>query len=174
MDSIELLVDDATDAAIRADWAALEAADLPNAGRTASETNRPHVTLVAAPGIPDDADARLASLAAGLPLPLRLAGYVVFDSPTTCVLSRLVTVSAELVELQRAAHGLVAPLAPPVDTSAPGAWTPHLTLARRLPHERLGEALAALAEHRMPESASFPRLRRWDSAARVVTELVDP
>jgi hypothetical protein len=43
--SIELLFDDATEAAVRRDWTALAQAGLPSQGQHRSPTNRPHVTL---------------------------------------------------------------------------------------------------------------------------------
>ena len=43
--SVELVPDAAIEAAVRDDWARLESAGLPNAGRNPSPSNRPHVTL---------------------------------------------------------------------------------------------------------------------------------
>ena len=167
MDSIELLVDDDTEAALRSEWALLEAAGLPNAGRTTSETNRPHVTLVAASVLDDRSDA--AAAAVPLPLAFRTGGLIVFPGPRTSVLSRLVVASEPLLALQ----GIVAALpsaSPPVPTSLAGAWTAHLTLARRLGSDELARAVDVLRGH--PEvEGSFTALRRWDATARVTTLL---
>ena len=63
--SLELLVDDALDGIIRAQWQTLADAGLPSRARVAAPTNRPHVTLVAAPSIPAAVDAALVPLARG-------------------------------------------------------------------------------------------------------------
>jgi hypothetical protein len=47
MRSIELTFDTALESAIRAEWAALESAGLPNLGRHPHDSNRPHLTLAA-------------------------------------------------------------------------------------------------------------------------------
>ena len=57
--SIELLPDDDTDVWFRRRWAALADAGLPSAQRVRSDTNRPHVTLLAARHIAAAADAVL-------------------------------------------------------------------------------------------------------------------
>ena len=46
--SLEVLLDDHGEAAVRSIWQALEDAGLPSQVRVKSPTNRPHVTLVAA------------------------------------------------------------------------------------------------------------------------------
>jgi hypothetical protein len=47
MRSIELTFDPSLESAIRAEWAALESAGLPNLGRHPHVSNRPHLTLAA-------------------------------------------------------------------------------------------------------------------------------
>jgi len=50
----------------------------------------------------------------------------------------------------------------------PGEWTPHVTLARRLRLDRLGEARALLGP---ALSGAGIALRRWDAAEKRVTEI---
>ncbi|HWR84969.1 MAG TPA: 2'-5' RNA ligase family protein, partial [Rhodoglobus sp.] len=117
--SLELVLDESTDAAVRADWNALQAAGLPSLAAHAGESNRPHVTLVAS----DEAFAGI-DLDVVLPLPLRLGGLVVFGAgrPRGMVLCRAVVPSAALLELH--AHVVSAAGGAPRPTSLPGAWTP--------------------------------------------------
>ncbi|GMA29657.1 2'-5' RNA ligase family protein [Arenivirga flava] len=105
------------------------------------------------------------------------------------MLARAVVPSAELLALHARLHeglGEVDPL------TAPGAWTPHVTLARRLRLTQLPEALAALgdepapaaepaasvaSQHRVPSArtsiapALLVAARHWDPVARAITAL---
>jgi hypothetical protein len=54
-------------------------------------------------------------------------------------------------------------------TVRPDAWTPHATLARRVPVEGLGPALGLL--DLAPIQATFVGARLWDSGPRTVTPL---
>ena len=46
--SVELLLDPDTEAAVRSSWDALAAVDLPSLASNTAESNRPHVTLAVA------------------------------------------------------------------------------------------------------------------------------
>ena len=53
-----------------------------------------------------------------------------------------------------------------------GEWMPHVTLARRVPLTRVGEALLALgAEGGESIDARAIGLRRWDAATRTVSHV---
>lgn len=169
--SLELTLDPASDAALRDQWAALESADLPNAGRHPGASNRPHLTLVAAQRPIERTDA-LRGLGSRLPLEVRAGGLVLFPSPRGrgVVLSRAIVVTRALLALHAEVHGIVG--GDPAPTSRPGEWTPHLTLARRIDADRLAEAIDLLPplEHPLVIDA----LRHWDSGTKTVTTLVGP
>lgn len=170
--SVELLLDEATDLQIRRQWDLLRNAGLPSQATIDSATNRPHVTLVAAQRIDPGVDAALATVALRLPFTAVVGAPIVFGQGRTRTLARLVVPSTELLathaQMVRLAAGHVA------DTDGtpsllphcrPGHWTPHVTLARRIATERIGEAIAALGN--LPAlNGRFAALRRWDSDTR--------
>ena len=166
--SIELLFDEATEAAVRRDWTALAQAGLPSQDHHRSPTNRAHVTLAVSNRIDPAVDALLAEPAARLPLPCRIGAAMVFGR-TTLTLVRLIVPSAALLEL----HGQVTAVSAPHQTpgpfghSLPGQWTPHVTLARRLSPRDLAAALDVITADDL--DGAFDRLRRWDGDARVDT-----
>ena len=180
--SLELVFDDDTDAAVRGEWERLSAADLPSQADHTGASNRPHTTLLVRPGpepaddappavMIDDRDA--GPLAAMLPMPVVLGAPVLFGRGERRVLARLVVPSAPLLQLHAAVHAAAGP-GDDVDHTVPGAWTPHVTLARRVPLERMGEALAALADDGGGEDldARVVGIRRWDAAAREISTVV--
>ncbi len=178
--SIELLPDDDTDHWFRHRWAALADADLPSAQRIRSDTNRPHVTLLAARHIATAADVALGPAAQRLPLNCLIGAPIVFGHGSRHTLALLVVPSTELLSL----HAQVARTVrehtahrdedvqdddPTPSTFAhvdPGAWTPHFTLARRLSFTQVGEALGTLESLGKPDRiCTFTALRRWDPDA---------
>lgn len=166
--SIELLFDEATEAAVRRDWTALAQAGLPSQGRHRSPTNRPHVTLAVSNHIDPAVDAQLTEPAHLLPLSCRIGAVMVFGR-TTLTLVRLIVPSAALLDL----HGRVAAASAPHQTpgpfahSEPGQWTPHVTLCRRLSARDLPAALEVMGADDL--DGTFAALRRWDGDARVDT-----
>ncbi len=54
--SVELLFDEATDVAVRAEWQRLWDAGMPSRTRVRAESNRPHITLFVARHIPTEID----------------------------------------------------------------------------------------------------------------------
>jgi 2'-5' RNA ligase len=165
--SLELLVDGETDLAVRAQWEALAAAGLPSQARHTGASNAPHVTLAVASSVPPAVEASLSEVASGLPFPVRLGGVLCFSSRggSRQVLARLVVPSVELLAVQASAAAVFADLPDLPAHLAVGVWTPHVTLARNLPTERLGEAVAALG--RVEELAGTAvALRRWNSDTR--------
>ncbi|WP_445443963.1 2'-5' RNA ligase family protein [Clavibacter sp. km1a] len=184
--SLELTLDAASDAAVRASWRDLADAGLPSLADHASDTNRPHVTLLAAEGLGGSADAAVREIAASYPLPvLQLGGLVVFGVPPRgLVLARQVVVDAALLDLHARVHAAVdratdearavdpdaGPAAEVIPHTRPGSWTPHVSLALRLTAEQLGAAVAALGRIE-PLDAPAAGLRRWDPRDRTTTEL---
>jgi 2'-5' RNA ligase len=167
--SIELVLDPLSDAAVRALWQSLVAAELPSLGH--SGTNDPHVTLAAGEELPVPSGFETA-LPEVLPLPeaLRVAGVLLFPAgPGRYVLGLGVVVDEPLARFHRAVHA-VAPGS--LDPSLPGRWAPHVTLARRVRDVDLPAALRALvAEGPLPEVLTVGGLRHWDGQSKVTTPL---
>ncbi len=131
--SIELLLDDHSDAAIRQLWAALDDAGLPSQLRVKSATNRPHITMLAAERIAPDVDAALAALGPRFPLDITIGAPLIFTG-ARLTLARLGVASEPLLDLHREVYQrcLQHVAGEPYRHSAPGHWTPHVTLGRRL------------------------------------------
>ncbi|KAA0101285.1 2'-5' RNA ligase family protein [Mycolicibacterium sp. P1-18] len=167
--SVELLLDQETDDAIRRQWDALAEAGLPSQAHHRSETNRPHVTLTVGARIDSAVDGALRELAGRLPLPCRIGAPLVFGH-RSLVLARLVVPDRDLLDFHAAVDGICAPHLPsgPFPHARPGQWTPHVTLARRLAPADLAAALDAVAAD-AADDGTFARLRRWDGDARVDT-----
>ncbi|BBZ28388.1 hypothetical protein MMAD_26830 [Mycolicibacterium madagascariense] len=166
--SVELLFDEDSDAAIRREWAALVAADLPSQARHRSPTNRPHVTLTVAGRIDPAADAGLWEPARQLPLKCVIGAPLVFGR-TALTLVRLIVPAAGLLRLHESVDALCAPHVAdgPFPHARPGQWTPHVTLCRRLAPADLPAALEVLGSDDV--AGAFTGLRRWDGDARVDT-----
>ena len=168
--SVELTLDPGTDRAVRDLWARLAEAGLPTEQRTIpSPSHRPHVTLFAADRLDPGADDALPGLLVDLDLPLRVGGLLAFGPRRgSLVLARQVVVDRALLDLQTAVAALCG--AGPDGHFGPGRWTPHVTLARRVPVERLSAVVQALGD--LPELDAVSRgCRRWDSDQRVTWEL---
>lgn len=177
--SIELLFDSDTETAIRAAWSALDDAGLPGLAAHPGASNRPHVTVaVTAEGGFGTAVAALRSVfegwsLSGAGLVATVGAPVLFGGQRhRFVLARQIVPSRPLLTLHSAVHRaleLHASDVPVVDQTAPDAWTPHVTLARRMPDDRLGDALAAVDLE--PLSCRFRGARLWDSVEQAVTPL---
>ncbi len=166
--SIELLLDAASEALVRADWERLAAAGHSSMAAHRSASNRPHVTLLVRPANAAAlAAARFADAATRLPVTLALSEPIVFAHGDRGVLARRVDLSGDLLALHAAVH---AAAGPGVDAphTAPDEWTPHVTLARRLRLADLEAATALLGPAHPGEGVA---LRRWDSARRSVTAI---
>ncbi|EGD55954.1 2'-5' RNA ligase family protein [Gordonia neofelifaecis] len=169
--SIEILLDSDTEAVVRAQWDALEAAGLPSAGRVRARTNRPHCTLLAGTAVSPAVDAALVTTSQRLPFEFRVGGAVVFAAGRKYTLARAVVPSSELL----AVHATVARLTGEDVTDLPahclpGQWTPHVTLGLRLTGDELAVALQLLSWPTVVGQASA--LRRWDGDAK--TDVVFP
>ena len=169
--SVELLLDDATEAAIRSQWDRLGDAGLPTARRAEpSPHSAPHVTLWAGNRLEAEVDALLPSLFGRLDLRL-LIGSVMLFGPQRAgyILVRQVVVSAALAEIQRevvrACGGGFS------GQFMDGRWSPHVTLARRVGVEQVGPVLRALSGAPAELTATVRWARRWDGDRRIAWPL---
>ncbi|MHC2999880.1 2'-5' RNA ligase family protein [Microbacterium sp. HJ5] len=162
--SIEVLFDSETESAVRAEWDRLAEAGLSSLASHRAPSNRPHLTLLVRPSLPEVAFAEAVSR---LPLPVTLGSPIVFAHGERAVLARQVVPDAALLALHASVHR-EAPEGPDAAHTAPGAWTPHVTLARRLPLDVLPQALRLLDREHAGEAVA---LRRWDAASATVTPL---
>lgn len=155
MRSIELTFDEATEARVRDDWERLAEAGLPSLALHTAASNRPHLTLVAG--------AQLVAPSAAIIRPdaVDLAGLLLFPHGDRFVLAWSVVRSGELDALHRSVQQ---PDAQP--TSHPDAWTPHVTLSRRLSAAQVSTALPLLGAPFVGRSAG---IRFWDGDTKTVT-----
>ncbi len=100
-----------------------------------------------------------------LPVRIDLAEPVTFTHGDRAVLAWRVAPTEELRDLHRAVHA-AAGEGEDAPHTTPGAWTPHITLARRLRLASLPEALDLIGP---PLTGTGVALRRWDSASSTVT-----
>jgi 2'-5' RNA ligase len=168
--SVELLLDDATEAAIRDQWDRLGDAGLPTARRTEpSPSHAPHVTLWAGGRLDAEVDARLPSLFDDLDLRLLIGSLMLFGPrPWGYVLVRQVVTSTGLTTLQQRVMQLCGA---GYGQFGDGQWSPHVTLARRLGVDQVGPALQVLSRAPAELAASVRRARRWDGSRRVAWPL---
>ncbi|HEY1155183.1 MAG TPA: 2'-5' RNA ligase family protein [Arthrobacter sp.] len=162
-----MVFDGPTDFLISSDWARLEAAGLPSLAAHTSPSNSPHITLAAG-----------ADLAAGqevphpegpwqaLPLNITFSGAIVFPAGAgKYVLARAVLLNAPLLDLHGRLHQDLSGALP---LTLPGAWTPHVTISRRMPGHQLGTAMDLL-DLRLEGQCTAARL--WDSSTRAISPL---
>ncbi|MBO0854710.1 MAG: 2'-5' RNA ligase family protein [Nocardia sp.] len=157
--SVELLLDDATEAHIRGQWELLSATGI----HSPPADHRPHITVAVAREIWPRLDATLAGHPFS-PLPIRLGGLLIFGARHP-ILVRLVVPTEPLLALQRRIATVIAPCPGIPATTRPGSWTPHVTLARRLKADRIADALEAVAADR-DFPATVVGIRRWDGDRR--------
>jgi 2'-5' RNA ligase superfamily len=171
--SIELLLDDHGDAAIRTVWHRLADAGLPSQLRVKSTTNRPHITLLAADRIAPDVDAELTQLRPRFPFPVVVGAPLIFGGGKL-TLARLIVASADLLDLHHEVFDRCLPYLPdePFAHSAPSHWTPHATLGRRFTPDQVAQALAVIDGLSAEISASVVGLRRWDGDQRIERVLI--
>ncbi|ORV87402.1 2'-5' RNA ligase family protein [Mycolicibacterium iranicum] len=166
--SVELLFDTDTDAAVRQVWNSLAQNGIRSLAGHTSKTNRPHVTLTVAGEMADGVDGALMPLLSRLPLRCVLGAPMLFGVGRSVTLVRLVVPTAELLDLQNEVNRICLPYMTggPLPHADPGNWTPHVTLARRVPADQLPAALAVPGvTEDIPASATG--LRHWDGNARV-------
>ncbi|WP_149360867.1 2'-5' RNA ligase family protein [Lolliginicoccus suaedae] len=154
--SVELLLDPGLDAAVRADWEALSARGI----RALRPHHRPHITIGVASEIYPRIDKALARALAMLPIPVTLGGLLVFGTGRV-VIARAVTMSPELVEAHQAVWAAMHDCPGQPRHTAPGEWTPHATLAKRVPVAECGTAIETVARRR-DLHGHIIAARRWD------------
>jgi 2'-5' RNA ligase len=161
MRTVELLVNDQLDAAVRDVWRRLADAGMPSLAEHPHHTNRPHVTLAAGDDLPD-----LTDVLATLPLSVTLDGLVYFEGRTAMLAWRVVA-DQPLRQLQarvwRELDGR-----PRNPLHQPDRWVPHVSLARQAAPAVASRVLADLA----PTTGWFVGARTYDSESRTVTALV--
>jgi hypothetical protein len=165
--SVELTFDPQTDAAVRRIWDDLTAAGVRSQAAVSSPSNRPHVTVTVADRLGDGVDAALSPVTGLLPVSCVLGAPMLFGS-RVFTLVRLVVPSAALLALHAAVHEACTPYleSGPLPHAAPGQWTPHVTLARRLTAEQLPVALTVPSVSAQIEATAVG-LRHWDGEQRV-------
>jgi len=166
--SVELLLEPAAEHAVLGVWTALLDAGLPSQARHTAPSNRPHVTLVAVPQVPDE-DGVVAAVRDRLPVDA-VWGPVTFFGRGPWVLVRRLEPSDGMRELQAAVAAACG--VPGDSTSAPDRWQAHVTLVRRVgPAERepAAEISRSQPHTRMPVVATA--IRRWDGARRAEWEV---
>lgn len=168
--SVELLLDEPADAAVRHEWDLLADAGLPSERRSGtgpgSEHHGPHITVYAADGISETAERALPTVVAGLDLDLQLGALTLFGPRHgTVVLVRQVIPALALLTLHRRVSVLCE--ADPLGHFGPGRWSPHVTLAHRVPVERVSELVAVLGPiAARPLPTRVTRCRRWDGTRK--------
>jgi hypothetical protein len=165
--SVELLFDPDTDAAVRRIWDDLSTAGVRSQAANRSLSNRPHVTLTVAEDMAGGVDDALRPLLDLLPFDGVIGAPMLFGV-RTLILVRLLVPSAPLLDLHREVDRVCRPFirGAPMPHTAPGQWTPHVTLARRLPHGQLPAVVAVPALGRdIP--CRIVGLRHWDGNHRV-------
>jgi hypothetical protein len=159
--ALELVPDEEGQELVRRDWQALRAAGLPSQLDHRSPTNAPHVTVVSAPELPEEAiDVARVRLGNLLPVQARAAGLLLLGGERLTV-ARAVDIDDDVVRRALA-----------VRVHVPGrqhvGWIPHVTLARRLDRADAQRALDVLGHDDVV--LRLTELRRWDpDAGRVTT-----
>jgi hypothetical protein len=154
--TVELLFDAALEAGVRDLWERLHAAGFRSLATHRHPTNRPHLTLVTT----DRLD-RLPTL--DLPVPVALGPAVMLGR----TLARVVTVGPELRKLHLAVWHSVVPSNP---LHQPGRWTPHVSLALRVPAGQASPVLDLLRD--LPSAhGHLVAARSYDTDSRIAVDL---
>jgi 2'-5' RNA ligase len=166
--SVELLFDADTESAVRRIWEDLMTVGVRSQAAHTSPSNRPHVTLTVAQRMDHAVIDRLRPVLARLPLECRIGAPMLFGSRAV-TLVRLVVPTAELLGLQAEVHRICLPhmLDGPLANVERGTWTPHVTLARRIPPDQLPQAFT-LPQFGQDVRGRVTGLRFWDGEAKVV------
>jgi hypothetical protein len=160
--ALELLPDDAGDAAVRRDWQALRDAGLPSQLDHPAATNTPHVTVLALPVMAAEREALAAELLGPLlPVRARMAGLAVLGGPKVTV--------ARLLDVPEPLTRAVLDLRAGVEGERHPGWLPHVTLARRVPRAFVQGVVDVLGYPDVP--LTLTSLRRWDPERHEVRAL---
>jgi hypothetical protein len=169
--SVELLLDPASEARVVDEWRLLDEAGLRSQAQHRGDSNRPHVTLAAVDVLPAALDPVVTEACRRrLPLTGALGALVVFGGRKV-TLARLVVPDAALLDLHAA---VAAPLDDSGSLTAVGRWVPHVTLALRMPPAELASAVDVLGggPGGGADTVRFQGVRRWDGVARRTWPLV--
>ncbi|MFI2378094.1 2'-5' RNA ligase family protein [Streptomyces sp. NPDC018964] len=175
MRTVELLLDEAADLAVREAWRRLADAGLPSQARHRSPTNSPHLTLAACPELTAPIRWELAEVAATLPLPVQVTGVVRFERPTS-VLAWALRLDSALATLHGRVWDAVASDSPPGALNplhTPARWSPHITLGRS---RRVGVFVGPRVLELLPVPPSSIRLttlRSYDTETGTL-EVLEP
>ena len=164
--SVELLFDRDADAAIRRIWDDLTEAGVRSQAAHRAPSNRPHVTLAVAETMDESVNDALRPLVRRLPLRCTIGAPMLFGR-RDFTLVRLIVPSVELLSLHAEVQSVCLPYMPagPLQHSEPGQWTPHVTLARRVPPDQLKSAMTLKSVgHHLP--AAIVGLRHWDGDSK--------
>lgn len=166
--SVELLFDAETELAVRGVWDELARHGVRSLSGHRSPMNRPHVTLTVAAGIDVGADDALRPLLDVFPLGCVIGAPMVFGGGRSVTLVRLLVPSRELLALHSEVHRVCLPHTSEgvLPHSDPDRWTPHVTLARRVPVEELPTVFALRGVSRDIEATAVG-LRHWNGDDRV-------
>lgn len=164
--SVEMLFDPDTEAAIRSSWDDLTEAGVRSQAAHTAPSNRPHVTLAVAESMDESVHDALQPLLGRLPLRCTVGAPMLFGR-RDFTLVRLIVPSAELLSLHADVLDVCLPYMPngPLPHSDLGQWTPHVTLARRVPAEQL-QAVMTLRSVSHKLSATAVALRHWDGNSK--------
>ncbi len=163
--ALELSFDPASASAVEAQWEALKAAGLPSQADHRSMTNAPHVTLVAAVEVaPEVVSAARVAIAPLLPARIEVRGLVLFGQGPRVTIAHLVEPDRMLAAAVERIRAMVPALRHPV-------WTPHVTVARRVPRRLLPQALEVLHATEAPQELGCDRLRWWDPAQDLIEDV---
>lgn len=167
--SVELLFDAETEAAIRQVWNDLADAGIRSLAGHRSPTNRPHVTLTVAEHLGGGVNQALRPVLDLLPLSCVIGAPMLFGAGPSVTVVRLVVPSVDLLAVHADVHRASLPHMGegPLPHADPGRWTPHVTLARRVPLDQLGGAVA-LPGVTHDLDATAVGLRHWDGDLKVV------
>lgn len=162
--ALELVPDDAGQDAVRRDWQRLRDAGLPSQLDHTSPINRPNVSVVAAPGLPEEAiDVARARLGSLLPIRARAAGLLLLGGSRVTI-ARAVDIDDDVTRRVLAVRVQVP------DRQHLG-WLPHVTLARGVDRSLVQDVVDVLGYDDV--LLTLTQLRRWDpdtSRATVVAQ----
>ncbi|MGO4597737.1 2'-5' RNA ligase family protein [Terrabacter sp. 2RAF25] len=164
LNSVEGVLDEATDQQVRHEWALLAEAGLPSQADHRGVSNAPHLTLSAAGSVPGVVGSGLEQALEGFePVPVRLGSLLVLGS-RHLVLARLVLPSEALLRLHASVAEAMAGATDVPERVQVDRWVPHVTLGRGLRAGQVGEALEVLG--RVPQlEGAVESVRRWDPLA---------
>ena len=162
--SVELLLDARLEEMVRHEWETLVDTGVSRQLRRGGDPAVPHLTVGVATAIDAGVEAALRGIDHGVGLELRLGGLLLLGGRSS-VLVRLVVPSAPLLALQATVWNALQGCPGMPDTMAPGRWTPHVTLARRVSRSDLPKAVDLLGGRTSAEG-SVAGMRRWDGDAR--------